>query len=98
MAIFKEDPTELYISSLKLAGFAGAGVKIGFNLCNGISTEGPKIVIFSGSCSTFFSDPFGPGVKIKMNLGDGIFPKRTQTVHFQSQTGWFCWIWRENNL
>ncbi|KAL9969570.1 hypothetical protein ACROYT_G021799 [Oculina patagonica] len=67
---------KLYISSLKLAGFAGSGVKISFNLHGGISTQRPKSVIFNGSCSTFKFDSFGPGVKIKINQRDGGFSKR----------------------
>ncbi|KAL9969572.1 hypothetical protein ACROYT_G021801 [Oculina patagonica] len=66
---------KLYISSLKLAGFAGSGVKISFNLHGGISTQRPKIVIFNASCSPFQFDSFGPGMKIKMNPRDGGFSK-----------------------
>ncbi len=66
---------KLYILSLKLTGFAGSGVKIRFNLPGGMSTQGPKIVSFRGSCSTFVFDSFRPGLKIKMNPSDGGFPK-----------------------
>ncbi len=38
---------KLYISSLKLASFAGSGVKIRFNQRRGTLTQGPKIVISS---------------------------------------------------
>ncbi len=62
--------------SLILAGFSGFGVKISFNLREGISIQGPEIVIFRDSCSTFLFGSFKPGVKIRMNLRDGIFPKR----------------------
>ncbi|KAL9969568.1 hypothetical protein ACROYT_G021797 [Oculina patagonica] len=67
--------SKLYISSFKLAGFAGPGVQIRFNLCGGISTQGPKIVIFNNSYSTFLFYSFEPGVKIKMNPRDGVFSK-----------------------
>ncbi len=53
-------------------------MKIRFNLRGGMSTQGIKIVIFSGSCSTFFFDYFRTGVKIKMNLRDGGFPKSSK--------------------
>ncbi len=32
--------------------------------------------IFSGLCSTFLFDCFGPGVKTRINPRDGGFPKR----------------------
>ncbi len=67
---------KLYISSLKLAGFAGSGVEIRFNLSGGILTQGPKIVISRGSLVTFLFDPFGPEVKIRMNQRHGDFTKR----------------------
>ncbi len=67
--------TKLYILSLKLAVSDGSVVKISFNLHGGILTQGPEIVIFSGSCSTFLFDSFGPGLKIIMNQRDSIFPK-----------------------
>ncbi len=67
---------KLYILSLKLTGFAGSGVKIRFNLPGGISTQGPKIVIYSCACGTFLFYSFGPGMKIRMNPRDGGFPKR----------------------
>ncbi len=82
---------KLYISSVKLAGFAGSGVKMSFNLRGGTSAQGPIIIIFSGSCSTLLFDSFGPGVKIRINTRDDIFPKKTHTVHFKSQTCRFCW-------
>ncbi len=44
---------QLYNSSLKLDGFAGSGVKINFYSRGGISTQAPKIVIFSASCRHF---------------------------------------------
>ncbi len=59
-----------------MAGFAGSGVEIGFYLRGGISTQGPKIAIFSGSCCTFLFDFFGPGVKIRKTPRDGILQKR----------------------
>ncbi len=46
--------------------------------------------IFSGSCSTFLFDFLRPGVEIGMNPRDGIFSKKTQTVHFKFQSGRFC--------
>ncbi len=55
-----------YISNIKLTSLAGSGVKISYNLRGGILTQGPKIVIFSGSWSTFLSNPFRPGDKIRM--------------------------------
>ncbi len=59
-----------------MAGFAGSWVKISLYLRCGISWQGPKIFIFSGSCSTFLFDSFGPGMNVRMNPGDGGFPKR----------------------
>ncbi len=49
---------KLYISSLKVAGFSGSGEKIRFHLRGGMSTQGPKIVIYSGTYSTFLFDSF----------------------------------------
>ncbi len=69
---------KLYILSLKLAGFAGSGVKIGYGQRYGILTHGAKIVIFSGSCSTFLFNSLKPGVQFRMNPRDGIFPKRNK--------------------
>ncbi|KAL9960230.1 hypothetical protein ACROYT_G033660 [Oculina patagonica] len=68
--------TKLYISSLKLAGFAGSGEEISFNVRGDIFTQGPEIVMFSGSCSTFPHESFGPEEKITMNPRDAIIPKR----------------------
>ncbi len=69
---------KLYISRHKLAGVCATEVKIRFNLRRGISRQGPKIVIFSRSCSTFLFDSIGPGVKnlITMNSSQGGFTKR----------------------
>ncbi len=49
---------------------------IKFNLRGGISTQGPKIVIYSRTCSTFLFYSFGPGVRIRMNPRGGGFPER----------------------
>ncbi len=68
--------SNLYISSLKLAGFARSGVKITFNLRVGITTKRSKIAIFSGSCSTFLLDSLGTEMKISMNPRHGSFPQR----------------------
>ncbi len=61
---------------MKLASFAGSGVKIRFHLRSGILTQGPKIVIFSGSCKSILFDYFGQEMKIRKNQFDGGFPKR----------------------
>ncbi len=45
------------------------------NLSGGISTQGPKIVIFSAQCGTLLFDSFGPGGNIRLNSSVGIFPK-----------------------
>ncbi len=71
--LFPKRPT-LYIWSLKGAGFAGSGVKISFILRGSISMQGPKIIIFRSLCIAFLLGSFGPGVIIRMNLRDGIFP------------------------
>ncbi len=82
--IFPKRP-KVYISSLKLAGRTGSVVKTSISLRGGISTQRPKIAIFCGSCKYFLFDSFEPGMKIRMNPRDGIFPKRPKTVHFKSQ-------------
>lgn len=54
-------------------------IKISLNLRRGpISKLVPKFVNFSGSCTTFVLNSFGPGVKnqSKFNLRDGGFSKR----------------------
>ncbi len=67
---------KLFILSLRVHGFAETGVKIRFNLRRGISRQGPKIVIFCCSCSTFLFDAFEPCVKIRMNPRNGGLTKR----------------------
>ncbi|KAL9986768.1 hypothetical protein ACROYT_G000961 [Oculina patagonica] len=67
---------KMYFSSLKRAGFAGCEAKVSSYLRDGISTAGLKIVIISGSSSTFLFDTFGPEINIRMNPGDGGFPKK----------------------
>ncbi len=66
VVIFPKRPI-LYISSLKLAGYAGLRVKTSFDLRGGILTQGPKIFIFNTSCSTFIFEIFGPGENIRQN-------------------------------
>ncbi len=73
--IFPKRP-KLYISSLKLACFTGSGMKISLNLRGCISTQGPKIAIFSGTCVTFSFDSTESGVKVRKNPRNGIIPKR----------------------
>ncbi len=90
---------KLHISSVKLVSFAGSGVKTSLKLRYSISTQGPKIVIFSGSCSTFLFDSFRPGMEIRMNPCDGGFPKRPKlyisSVKLVSFAGFG---WSENKL
>ncbi len=57
-----------YLSNLKLAGFAGCGMKISCHLHGGTLTQGPKIVIFSGSCSIFIFDSLVPGVNCTFSV------------------------------
>ncbi len=66
----------LYISSLKHAGFAGSGVTLSLNLLGCILRQGHKTIIFSGSCNTLLFDSFGTGVKIRINPRDGGFSKQ----------------------
>ncbi len=47
---------KVYIYSLKRASLSRSGLEIRSNLRGGISTQGPKIVIFSVSCSAFLFD------------------------------------------
>ncbi len=58
--------------------FPGSELQINLNLRGDISSQGPKNVIFSCSCSTLLFDTFGPGVKISLNPRVGVFPKRPQ--------------------
>ncbi len=90
MAVVKKRH-KLFISSLKLAGFAGSGLKISFN-------QGPKIVIFSGSYSTFLFDSILPGVKIRMSSRDGGFPKRPELYTSSLKLAGFDGILSENKL
>ncbi len=60
----------------KIFGFARSGVKIGSNLRSFIPAQGPKIVVFSGSCSTFLFYSFGTVVIIKIYPRNCRFPKR----------------------
>ncbi len=75
--IFPKRP-KVYISSLNLGGLKGSGVKTSINLRGGISTQRPKIVIFSGSYSIFFIRFFWTWNEIRMSPRDGIFPKRAK--------------------
>ncbi len=70
--------SKVYISSLKLACFAGSGVKISFILRGRISTQEPKIVTFSCSNRAYLFDSFGPGVKIRKHPLAGGFTKGTK--------------------
>ncbi|KAL9986767.1 hypothetical protein ACROYT_G000960 [Oculina patagonica] len=70
---------KMYFSSLKRAGFAGCEVK----LSSYLRDAGLKIVIISGSSSTFLFDSFGPEMNIRMNPRDGGFPKRPK-MYFSS--------------
>ncbi len=78
----------LYILSLKLAGYDGSVVKISFNLRISISPQGPKIALFSDPFCTFFFDSFGPGVKIRINQRDGILLK-TSKLYISFKPGLF---------
>ncbi len=72
--IFPKRP-QLYISSLKLVDLHGSEVKTSINRRGGISTQVPKLVIFSRSCSSSLFDSLGLGIKIRMIPHDDIFPK-----------------------
>ncbi len=74
--IFPKRP-KLYDLSFRLAGFAGSGEEITFNIRGRISSQGPKIFIFTASCDTFLFGSFGPEVNIRLNPCDAIFPKRS---------------------
>ncbi len=67
---------ELFISSLNVACFAESVVKRSSHLRGGISIQGPKIVIFSGSWRAFLFDYFEPRKKIMRNPRDGLFSQR----------------------
>ncbi len=54
--------------------------KVSFNIRGGISNQVPKIFIFSASCDTFLFHTFWPGVNIRLNPRDEIFPKKSQAV------------------
>ncbi len=51
---FFQKSRKLYVTKFKLAGFAGSGEKISFNIRAGISTQGPKTFIFSALCDRLF--------------------------------------------
>ncbi len=91
--IFPKRP-KMYILSLKPDVFAVFVVKIRPHLHGGFTTK-TKNTILSENVPLSYSIPMYQ----EGTLGESTwwhFPKKTYGVHFNFQTGRFCWIWSEN--